>query len=75
LRAKRPLAKDNRHDKRARIRLPEGWSNDVQTTVERRERKPRNDGQTAVERAVASALVTALESHIKTLQADNEALK
>jgi len=59
------------NDKRPRIRLPEGWSNDVQTTVERRERKPRNDGRTTVERAI----VTALESHIKTLQADVEALK
>jgi hypothetical protein len=46
------------NDKRPRIRLPEGWSNEVQTTVERRERKPRNDGQTTVERAVTSALVT-----------------
>jgi hypothetical protein len=31
------------NDRRPRIRLPEGWSNDVQTTVERRERKPRNE--------------------------------
>jgi hypothetical protein len=63
------------NDKRPRIRLPEGWSNDVQTTVERRERKPRNDGRTTVEHAVAAALVTSLENHIKTLRAENEALK
>ena len=58
------------NDKRPRIRLPEGWSNEVQTTVERRERKARNGGRTTFERTVDQALVTALESHIKTLQAD-----
>ena len=63
------------NDKRPRIRLPEGWSNDVQTTVERRERKARNGGRTSFERTVDQALVTALESHIKTLQAENEAFK
>jgi len=61
------------NDKRPRIRLPEGWSNDVQTTVERRERKARNG--TTFERTVDQALVTALESHIKTLQGENEALR
>jgi hypothetical protein len=60
------------NDKRPRIRLPETWSNDVQTTVERRERKPRNDGQTAVERAVTSALVTVLEAHNASLKTENE---
>ena len=63
------------NDKRPRIRLPEGWPNDVQTTVERRERKVRNGGRTTFERTVDQALVTAFESHIKTLQAENEALR
>jgi len=47
------------NDKRARIRLPD-------------EPYPT---QTPVVRAPDPALVTALESHIKTLQGDNEALK
>ncbi len=63
------------NDKRPRIRLPEGWSNDVQTTVERRERKPRNDGRTPVERSVDPALVNALEAHVATLKGENETLK
>jgi hypothetical protein len=63
------------NDKRPRIRLPEGWSNDVQTKVERRERKARNGDRTPFERTVDQALVTAFESHIKTLQTDNEALR
>ena len=62
------------NDKRPRIRLPEGWSNDVQTPLERRERKPRNDGQTTVERAVTSALVTVLEAHNASLKTENERL-
>jgi len=62
------------NDKRPRIRLPEGWPNDVQTTVERRERKVRNGGRTTFERTVDQTLVTAFESHIKTLEAENEAL-
>jgi DNA repair exonuclease SbcCD ATPase subunit len=60
------------NDKRPRIRLPEGWSNDVQTTVERRERKPRNDGRTTVERAADAALIAALEGHVATLKAELE---
>jgi hypothetical protein len=56
------------NDKRPRIRLPDGWSNDGRTANERRERKPRNDGRTAVERAVDPALVTALEGHVQTLK-------
>jgi hypothetical protein len=63
------------NDKRPRIRLPEGWSNDGRTTVERRERKTKNDGRTTVVRANDAALAHALESHIKTLQGENEALK
>jgi hypothetical protein len=63
------------NDKRPRIRLPEGWSNDVQTPVERRERKPRNDVQTPVERAVASALAHALESQIKGLEGELAGLR
>jgi hypothetical protein len=53
------------NDKRPRIRLPEEWSNDVQTTVERRERKARNDGRTTVELANA----------ISALRSENEVLK
>ena len=63
------------NDRRPRVRLPEGWPNDGRTPVERRERKPRNDGRTAFERSVDPTLVYALESHIKTLQGDNETLK
>ena len=63
------------NDKRPRIRLPDGWSNDVRTANERRERKIRNDGRTTVERANDAALVNALESHIKTLQGEIDALK
>jgi uncharacterized small protein (DUF1192 family) len=63
------------NDKRPRIRLPEGWSNDDRTTVERRERKPRNDVRTTVERTVDPALVHALEGHIATLKADIERLE
>jgi len=55
--------------------LPDGWSNDVRTANERRERKTRNDGRTTVERANDAGLVHALESHIKTLQGENETLK
>ena len=58
------------NDKRPRIRLPDGWSNEIQTTVERRERKPRNDGRTTVERA----FVTALEGHVASLKTENERL-
>jgi DNA repair exonuclease SbcCD ATPase subunit len=60
------------NDKRPRIRLPEGWSNDVQTPVERRERKGRNDGRTTVERAADAALIAALEGHVATLKAELE---
>jgi hypothetical protein len=63
------------NDKRPRIRLPEGWSHAVQTTVERRERKPRNDVRTTNERATAEAFTHALESHISTLRSENEVLK
>ena len=63
------------NDKRPRIRLPDGWSNDVRTANERRERKTRNDGRTTVERANGAVLVRALESHIKTLQGENETVK
>ena len=56
------------NDKRPRIRLPEGWSNDVQTTVERRERKARNDSRTAVERSADAAIIKALEAHVATLK-------
>jgi hypothetical protein len=63
------------NDKRPRVRLPEGWSNDGRTTDERRERKPRNDGRTTVERTVDPALVTALEGHVQTLKADVERLE
>jgi hypothetical protein len=73
--ANRPLAKDIGNDKRPRIRLPEGWSNDGQTPVERRERKPKNDRQTTIERTVASVLVIALRAHVETLKAELETLK
>ena len=63
------------NDKRPRIRLPDGWSNDVRTANERRERKTKNDGRTTFERANDALLVHALESHIKTLQGENETLK
>ena len=63
------------NDKRPRIRLPDGWSNDVRMANERRERKTRNDVQTTFERANDAALVHALESHIKTLQGENDVLK
>ena len=63
------------NDKRPRIRLPDGWSNDVRTASERRERKTRNDVRTTVERANDAALVNALESHINTLQGEIDALK
>lgn len=63
------------NDKRPRIRLPEGWLNDGRTANERRERKPKNDGRTAVERTVDPALVTALQAHNDTLKADIEALR
>jgi hypothetical protein len=52
------------NDKRPRIRLPEGWSNDVQTTVERRERKAKN----AVRSAVDEQLIKSLEAHVTTLR-------
>jgi hypothetical protein len=57
------------NDKRPRIRLPEGWSNDGQTPVERRERKPRNDGQTTFDRSADAATIKALEAHVETLKA------
>ena len=63
------------NDRRPRIRLPEGWSNDVQTAVERRARKLGNGGRMAVERANGAAFLNALESHIKTLHGDIETLK
>jgi hypothetical protein len=62
------------NDKRPRVRLPEGWSNDVQTTVERRERKPRNDGRTTIERAADAATIKALEGHVASLKTENERL-
>src|SRR5271165_3280079 len=63
------------NDKRPRIMLPEGWSNDGRTANERRERKPRNDGRTTVERAVDSELVHALRAHNETLKGDVEKLE
>jgi hypothetical protein len=63
------------NDKSPLIRLPEGWSSDVQTTVERRERKARNDEGTTIDRAVASALIAVLEGHVATLKAELEASK
>jgi hypothetical protein len=52
------------NDKRPHIRLPEGWSNDVQTTVARRERKAKN----AVRSAVDEQLIKSLEAHVTTLR-------
>ena len=63
------------NDKRPRIRLPDGWSNDGRTAVERRERKSKSDGRTANERTVDSALLHALEAHNATLKADVERLE
>ena len=59
------------NDKRARVRLPDGWTNGVHTTTERGNRQSvrtgneRANGQVAAER-----LILAVEAHVETLKGE-----
>jgi hypothetical protein len=60
------------NDKRARIRLPDGWTNPVRTPPER---PNKTDGRTPSEPRPEAQLIKALEAHVETLKAHSPPLQ
>ena len=59
------------NDKRARVRLPDGWTDGVRTGVERVNKRPVRTGNgRANEQVATERLIAAVEAHVETLKGE-----